>query len=151
MSKEFIEWQNFLHRAFVGPDLAELLVRSLARGRRDMERAYIRALKKAIRQAKLRPRSGNLARKKGSIVIRSQQRKGKSILGMNPSFPLTTYRTPRGRGRPGASKRGQYAFVLDSSRGFIDAANEHFRTDPRVGKALGKHVTYVMNQMARGR
>ncbi|MDE0383811.1 MAG: hypothetical protein OXI22_08015 [Defluviicoccus sp.] len=150
LSKEFAEYSNFLHRSFVGPDLAELLVRSVARGRRDLERAYVRALKKSIRKSGIRNRSGRLARRKGAIVISSKQRRGKAIIGMNPTFPLTVYRTPRGRGRPRASKQGQYAFVLDSSRGFIATAYEEFRQDTRVSKALGKHITYVMNQIARG-
>lgn len=147
MNRDFQKYLNTAFGLFRNRRTQELLVRSLARARRDLERAYVRALKKSIRKSRIKNRSGRLARRKGAIVISSRQRQGKSIIGMNPTFPLTAYRTPRGRGRPRASKQGQYAFVLDSSRGFIDAAFEEFQSDIRVRKAIGKHVVFIAHRL----
>lgn len=77
-------------------------------------------VKRAIRDTTTR-RTGSLLR------LRVQSRwRGPTRYRSTPNFPHTEYRTPPGTGRPGASKQGQYAFVVDNRVQFLALAQSRY-------------------------
>lgn len=126
--------------------LQRILVRTLARSQRDLARLYKRHLQAEIDRATVR-RTGALR----AVRIKTFKTPGvQRSRTLAPTFPRTAYRTPAGRGRPGASKSGQYAFVLNHRRAFIQAAIARFQRDPAVSQVLTKHFNFIANQVLRG-
>lgn len=133
----------FSPRNFSGPSPAipTIVERAFARARGDLSRLYVRHLKAQIRKSTTR-RTGRLLR---AMVLRHPQ--GRRTLTLLPNFPATEYFTPPGRGRPGASKRGQCAFVVNASRDFIAQANIAMQSDPMVSAILQKHMAFIIRQL----
>ena len=117
-----------------------ILARTLARARSDLSRLYVRHLKRSIRGS-VRRRTGALLRLR---ILRQQS--GRFTIEFLPTFPQTAYFTARNKGRRGASKQGQYAFVLNSSRLFIEGANHDFINDPEAKRIIAKHLAYIISQ-----
>lgn len=126
--------------------------RVIGRASADLRRLYLRHLKATIRERTTR-RTGNL------LKAKAQRIRGHNIardtLVIEATFPKTQYSTPAGRGRPGSSKSGQYAFVVNSHRRFIEEANSRFVRDPQVEVILEKHLRFVfadiINKLRRRR
>ena len=125
-----------------------ILFRTLARAKRDLVRIYLRELKKNIRED-TRRRTGALLRVRPiSRVIGGPN----PFLRILPNFPETAYITTAGRGRRGASKRGQYAFVVNATprnqpRRFIERTNEELRFNQDVVATLEKHLLFIIRSI----
>ena len=136
--------QERLNALLDGRLIRRVIVRALSRARSDIGRLYVRHLKREIRGS-VRRRTGALLRIK---LVRSSIDRNLSIR-LLPTFPATAYETPRNRGRRNASKRGQYAFVLNSSRDFIGEATRKTASDPRLLVIINKHLAFVLAQVLR--
>ena len=126
----------------LGSRFDRIIARAVARARRDITSLFVRHLKMEIKN-RTRRRTGRLLRVKVSFF-----RKG-AELDLSPQFPATRYLTPRGRGRPSASKRGQYAFVVNHRKRFIQRAILDTSRDPQLRTILNKHIQYVLDQEIR--
>ena len=93
--------------------------RTATLARRELRKEFQRNLRREI-DTRTRRRSGTLRR---TARIRSP-RVGVLNIVLFADFPGTSYSTPLGRGRRGASKIGQYAFVVNHRRHFIQAARD---------------------------
>lgn len=129
--------------------LRRVEIRAVARASRDIQRLYKGHVARAVRQTTAR-RTGKLRR------VTTKARRRQSRLTINPVFRATQYRTGFGRGRPGASKIGQYAFVVNQSgsvkrrtlgQGFIEVANRRTIRDRALADILQKHFVYVFRQV----
>ena len=116
--------------------------RILGRAARDLRALFQRHLKEQIR-ATTRRRTGKLLRAR----VKSNRRG--DTLTLAPDFPATRYVTPAGRGRPGASKIGQYAFVVNHNRDFIRRAGAAMRRDPEFAKIINRHANYILQDEIR--
>lgn len=128
-------------------DPRRLWRRTLARARRDLARLLLRHLKNEIRLATKRD-TGALLRVR---LISRQSRRGPTLT-LIPTFPRTAYATPHGKGKPGASKRGQYAFVVNANpqnrpRHFIQKAVRSMSSDPEVSRILVKHALFIVQSI----
>lgn len=117
--------------------------RTLTRARRDIGRLYARMLREEANKVTTR-RTGNLTT---GLKIQSSVNRGQRFITFRPSFPRTQYQTPRGRGDPGASKSGQYAFVLNHRFGFIEAANRRIVRSPELQAILDKHRDFIVRDI----
>lgn len=132
----------------------DLVEQATKLSRREVQRIYASNIRKAIRQAGIRRRTGALNAVKFVPDPQEFVAWASVAYDMLPTFPRTRYRTPRGRGRPGASKQGQYAFVLNDgarkgrggSPDFIGAAAAATARDPRVPKAIAKQIARFINR-----
>lgn len=120
--------------------------RALTRSVRDVTRLYKRTLQDVISERTTR-RTGRLLR----VRIRARRNRSRGEIRLVPDFPATSYRTPPGRGRGGASKIGQYAFVLNHRREFIQEANRRINNDPQLVEILRKHLRFIVNEVNQGR
>lgn len=120
-----------------------LAVRTIARANRDLQTLYRKKLRIAIRQT-TRRRTGAL------LKLRSKSRLRANSIDLLPNFPFTKYNTPRSRGRPNASKQGQYAFVVNRRKQFIQLADKLLTEDrPAIHRILGKHWNFIINSILR--
>ena len=138
-------YERFL-RNFSVAGQRRLVRRTLSRARRDLARVYRRHLRSEIMLA-TRRRSGALLK----VRVITRMDPNKATLTIEPTFPATTYATPPGRGRRRASKRGQYAFVLNATptekpRAFVQRAGRRFEHDLEVQSILRKHFSFVLRQ-----
>lgn len=124
-------------------DAQKLISAALQRSRREIASLYRQHLRREIR-ATTTKRSGALLRRIDVNLVR--QPGDRSILIFVPSFPRTEYRTPANRGRMGASKRGQYAFVVNAKAEFIGRANRSVQHDDRLARILQKHLAYLISR-----
>ena len=135
-------------RDFIGflqdPKTYRLLQRrSLGRSSRDVRRLLVMHLKNSIRE-RTTQRTGRLVSVR---VMRVRRGVSRDELVLLPTFPRTQYVTQPGRGRPRASKVGQYAFVVNSRRQFIQEAFYRFRNDPALISILRKHTLFIANDI----
>jgi len=124
--------------------LGAVPARTVARARRDLLRLYKKHLQAEIAATTSR-RTGTLYRSPKPRVLDLAAHKG--FVLFRPDFPRTAYATPFGRGRPGAAKRGQYAFVVNSRRQFIQRANAAMARDPQVNVIIRKHSTFIISSI----
>ena len=135
-SDEVLERLDRVLKAFVRRAAVEIGIRA----RPELDALYEQHLREAIDKRTTR-RTGLLGR---SPVVRSfAVSAGKRVI-MRARFPATAYRTPSGRGRPGASKVGQWAFVTNHRRRFIQLANNRMRRDPRVRQIFSTHAAAAL-------
>jgi len=85
-------------------------------------------------------RDGHLER----VRVRRRARRG--YVDLTTDYPRTAYLTPPNRGRPRASKQGQYAFVLNHQRRWIQRANRAFRRDPRIAEIIQRHLALAIQR-----
>lgn len=90
-----------------------------------------RAMVRTINE-RTRLHTGTLARSP-RIAMRVDASRSPTIRG-RASFPATQYETPRERGRPGAAKSGQWAFVVNHHRRIRFIQRSKFRL-ARSGRA----------------
>lgn len=127
-----------------GPEVYNRIVsRALGRASRELRALYLRELKTAIRE-RTRRRTGRLLRAR---VLRESGRRTK--FEFLPDFPFTAYQTPLLRGRRNASKKGQYAFVVNSSRNFIEAADSNVASSEKLESILRKHFAFIISQLRK--
>ena len=120
--------------------------RTLTRANRNLQTLYRKHARQAIRETTER-RTGNLLK----VKTRAHRNRAEASLLINPNFPDTAYATPAGRGRAGASKRGQYAFVVNNRRHFLRIAQQRMGADPEVAAILSKHLAFILDQILKGR
>lgn len=120
--------------------LRRVEVRTIARANRDIQRLFIRHLRHQIERT-TRTRNGDLIR-----GIKTKSRRTGRKLSILPNFTRTFYVTPPSRGRQGASKIGQWAFVVnhDTSRRFIQKAAYATLTDRELVRIIEKHFVIVL-------
>lgn len=121
--------------------------RALTRARNDLVRHYRDLLRQEI-DGRTTRRSGRLRR---NIRIKTVRNRRDAELVFFAQFPRTAYVTPRGRGRPGASKQGQYAFVVNNRVRFIQAANLRMLRSEKTRQILRKHLDFIVNEVNQGR
>jgi len=126
-------------------EIERLQWRVVTRAANDIRRLFIRHLKTEINLATTR-RTGRLLRVRVKVI----RDRPNQTLRFLPDFPQTGYRTPPGRGRGGASKIGQYAFVVNSSKMFIQRAVRRTENDPELRAILRKHLNFIVNQINAG-
>jgi len=93
----------------------EIFRETLRRSRTPIVRLYRAQLRENV-EATTTTRTGTLLR---TATVKSRVANRGLTLILRPDFPRTKYTTPSGRGRPRASKQGQWAFVVNGRRGFI--------------------------------
>lgn len=115
----------------------------LKRSRREISTLYRRELRRQI-DATTRRRTGTLRR---SPRVKSRLRT-RTLIHFNANFPRTAYSTPRGRGRPRASKVGQYAFVVNHHRRirFLPKAIQAVVASAELRAILQKHGRLVASE-----
>lgn len=119
--------------------------RTLARARWDLARLYVDEMRRAIDE-KTQRRTGALRAVRRKVVsVRGGRR-----VDVFPTWPRTAYRTPPGRGRRNASKVGQYAFVVNHHRGFIQLAQENLRNSPRARRIIQRHAAFILRATLAG-
>lgn len=119
--------------------------RVVTRAAPDITRLYRRVIRDEINKVTTR-RTGDLTR---NIRIRRTTFRARREYTLSAGFPRTQYSTPRGRGRPGASKNGQYAFVLNSRLRFLRAANRRMENHPELRAILQRHLAFIVNDINR--
>ena len=127
-------------KQFRDPKLFERSIwRATTRAQRDIARLYVRHLKQAIRETTIR-RTGSLL----SVKTRVHRYRPRLELRINPDFPKTFYRTEGSRPR-----QGQYAFVVNSHRHFIEMATRRTQADPEVQAIFNKHLGFIIEQLKK--
>lgn len=127
-------------------DLERLEWRVATRSARDISRLLARNIQREI-DDRTRRRTGSLRR----VTIKTIRDRRNGIIRFRPQFLRTAYRTPPGRGRPGASKIGQYAFVVNHSKQFIQAAISRTEGSAELYAILRKHLAFIINEIEQGR
>jgi len=127
---------------YTGEQLQRVRYRVIARARRDVIRLFIRILKQEINFSTTRQTGALLGVK---VSSRSNRSAGRILL--TPDFPRTRYQTPLGRGRRDASKQGQYAFVVNARKEFIQRAIRRMENSGEVQQILIKHAEFIVNQI----
>lgn len=117
--------------------------RVVTRARRDIIRLYRTVLREEITATTTR-RTGDLSR---NIKINTRTFRRRREYVLRSQYPRTAYATPSGRGRPGASKRGQYAFVVNAKTDFIGRANRRMNNHPQLRAILQRHLAFVVNDI----
>ncbi|MDE0219361.1 MAG: hypothetical protein OXJ90_08835 [Spirochaetaceae bacterium] len=100
------------------------LVATISCARREIRKVWQRELRREIGVTTTR-RTGTLRR---TARVRTL-REGATVIALATNFPATAYSTPPGRGRRGASKRGQYAFIVNHRAQFIQRSRERALTE----------------------
>lgn len=131
--------------------LERVIWRTMALTRKDVNRLYKRYVQLEIDEMGLR-RSGAMRK----VRIRQQSKRADLSISFRPDFPATAYRTFAGRGRPGASKQGQYAFIINNTprgvpRHFIQRAQNRLRSSGEVQAAFNKNLRFIINETLQGR
>lgn len=127
-------------------ELERIEWRILTHAARDISRLFARHIQAVIDERTTRD-TGNLRRVKVKIIrLRNQ-----GTIRFLPQFPHTAYKTPFGRGRRGASKIGQYAFVVNHNKRFIQEAIVRTENDPQLLAILRKHRDFIVSQINQGR
>ncbi|MYJ74461.1 MAG: hypothetical protein F4089_04870 [Gammaproteobacteria bacterium] len=119
--------------------------RVVTRARRDIIRLYRQVLREEIEITTTR-RTGDLSR---NIKIASRTLRQRREIILRSQYPRTAYATPVNRGRRGASKRGQYAFVVNSRVNFIGRANRRMENHPQLRAILQRHLAFIVNDINR--
>ena len=128
-------------QAFVRRAAVEIGIRA----RPELDALYRQHLVESIEKRTTR-RTGMLA---NAPVVRSfAVRAGRRVI-LRARFPATAYNTPSGRGRPDSSKVGQWAFVVNHNRRFIQLANNRMRRDPRVRQIFQVHAAAALADALR--
>lgn len=120
--------------------------RTLTRAARDVSRLYARTIQSEIDRTTIR-RTGRLR----AVKVRIARDRRNGLIRFVPQFPRTMYNTPFGRGRRGASKMGQYAFVLNRRKQFIQQATRRVQQSAALDAILEKHLRFIINQVNQGR
>lgn len=136
------ELQNFIGFLENPKTYSLLRRRALGRSGREVRRLLVMHLKNTIRERTTR-RTGRLL----SVKVQSIRLMSGLEIVLQPNFPRTQYSTPPGRGRPGRSKDGQYAFVVNHRKRFIQEAIHRFRNDPALIEILRKHTLFIANDI----
>lgn len=124
MAQIRLYWDREPRVAFAAVIDRRTLTRTVNCARKEIRKVFQRNLRAEIDKRTTR-RTGTLRRTARIRTLRA----GASVIALQANFPGTAYNTPRGRGRRGASKSGQYAFVVNHQARFIQAArNETLRS-----------------------
>ncbi|MDD9990377.1 MAG: hypothetical protein OXP75_01110 [Rhodospirillales bacterium] len=118
-----------------------IIWRTMARARRQIATAFKRRIVAEIR-ARGHVDTGAMLR----VEIKSSTYRPGLAIRFFPQFPRTFYQTPRGRGRQGASKQGQYAFVVNHQSQFIQAAQARLQASGEAQAIFNKHLAFIINQ-----
>ena len=142
--------ENLLRKVRGLQDENRVQRRALARAKRDISRLYLRHLKRNIRRATVRRTGALLAAR-----VTARLHPSDPVLIVHPHFPRTAFSTSGARGRRGARKRGQYAFVLNATPGdrprhFIQMTVADLRADPELAAILLKHLSFIIEQILKG-
>lgn len=121
-------------------DIATAMRRLPRLAGRDVTRLYRQHVLAAIDLLTKR-RTGNLRR------LNARRRAARGAIIVTTNFPRTAYVTPPSRGRPTASKRGQYAAIVNHRRRFIQLANRNTRLDPRLTAILQRHLALELQRL----
>lgn len=117
--------------------------RVVTRARRDIVRLYRRVLREEIDFLTTR-RTGDLSR---NIKINTRTFRRIREYELRSQYPRTAYATDPRKGRRGASKRGQYAFVVNAKVNFIGRANTRMRDHPQLRAILQRHLAFIVNDI----
>lgn len=126
-------------------NLRRFMARTIGRAARDVAALYRRNIRAEL-DARTVKRTGTLRR---SVKVRSRRIAGGRVF--RPDFPATAYNTPPTRGRRGASKSGQYAFVVNHRTHFISVAAHRTERDPELRRILVKHARFILAETLAGR
>ncbi|MDE0489313.1 MAG: hypothetical protein OXI07_09000 [Gammaproteobacteria bacterium] len=119
-----------------------IIWRAMTRAQTEIGREYTKTLRQNIRARTVR-RTGSLLRSK----IKKGRDRGTRTVSILPDFPRTAYVTAPGRGRRGASKQGQYAFVLEASKHFIADTTREWQESPRLQAIFNRHLAFIINEV----
>lgn len=130
-------WRAY-ERLFDAKEFERLIWRTMTRASRDVSRLFVRHLKIQIRAATTR-RTGRLLAVKTKVT----RRRADALVRIAPDFPRTAYVSRR--------SRGQYAFVVNARRQFIERAVQNTQRDPQLRALLNKHFAFILDQYLKQR